>query len=63
MVRTVVAKEVAAPEGEGVVLVVAPLVIALKEVEDVDHAVLGSKRRQVQKHSMIDDQIGQSEKE
>ena len=56
MVRTVVAKEVAAPEG--VVLVVALLAVALKEVEDVDPVVLGNKRHQVQKHSRIDDRIG-----
>ena len=61
MVRTVVAKEVAAPEG--VVLVVALLAVALKEAEDVDPVVLGNKRHQVQKHSRIDDRIGQSEKE
>ena len=61
VVRTVVAKEDAAPEG--VVLVVALLAVALKEVEGVDHVVSGSKRHQVQKHSRIDDRIGQSEKE
>lgn len=61
VVRTVVAKEVAAPEG--VVLVVALLAVALKEVEDVDLVVLGNKKYQVQKHSRIDDRIGQSEKE
>ena len=45
---------VAAPED--VVRVVALLAVALKEVEDVDPVVLGSKRHQVQKSSRIDDQ-------
>ena len=61
VVRKVVAKEDAAPEG--VVLVVALLAVALKEGGDVDPVVLGSKRHQVQRRSRIDDRIAQSKKE
>ena len=55
VVRKVVAKEDAAPEG--VVLVVALLAVAPK-VGDVDRVVLGNKSRQIQKNSRIDDRIG-----
>ena len=61
MLRVVAKEDVVAQEG--VVLVVALLVVVLRGVEDADPVELDSKRHQVQKRSRIDDRIGQSEKE